>query len=325
MKDAERMPPYPQERESRILVLRGGAIGDFLLTLPALTAIRRQWPTAYIELMGYPHIAQLSVVGGLANKVVSLNGPTAAQLFCPHPALPAEQIRHIRSFNLIVSYLNDPDEVVKENLIAAGARNVICGCPLVTDSHAIDTLMKPLEQLGIANSGNEYSTLPLSAPNIENGQRRARRLGEHVVAIHPGSGSPRKNWRLGKFLRIAKRLQVELGFTPVITLGEADEAIAAELKNVQDEYTLLPSCSLLELAEFLSACEGYVGNDSGITHLAAALGLPVVALFGPTDPRLWAPRGPNTKILCAPEPTPEALAAIPTDAVWEAITKTASD
>ena len=66
----------------------------------------------------------------------------------------------------------------------------------------------------------------------------------------------------------------------------------------------------MEIAEGLAACVGYVGNDSGITHVAAALGIPVVGLYGPTDPAIWGPRGPHVRVITGAEPTTSGLAGI---------------
>jgi ADP-heptose:LPS heptosyltransferase len=103
---------------------------------------------------------------------------------------------------------------------------------------------------------------------------------------------------------------------PVFTLGEADREIAVELEKQKSGITVLPTGSLIELAEFLSACAGYVGNDSGITHLAAALGIPVVVVFGPTEPDIWAPRGPNARVIKSGGRTTESLASVPVERVF---------
>jgi len=340
--------------------LRGGAVGDFVLTLPALTALREQWPRADIELAGYPQVAQLAVAGGLVDAVISLDGADFARLFAADARLPAELTARIRSYDLTVSWLNDPDDVLRKNLQSAGARRLVCGSPLVTDSHAIDTLLKPLKELGIHVPPGAYARLCLPERQLENGRKRASEFGKNVMAIHPGSGSPKKNWPVDNFICLAERLRIETQLTPVFTLGEADGAIhvlleekvvapdvlirrhqlrrmgtslrqkttawqacvttpsGADERRLVEELIILPSCSLLELAEFLSACAGYAGNDSGITHLAAAVGIPVVALFGPTDPRLWAPRGPNARVIQATASTRTSLASIPVDQVFDA-------
>ena len=315
--------PRRSTRASGILVMRGGAIGDFILTLPALAAIRQKWPDSHLDLAAAPSLGQLALTSGLVDKVVSLDSADFARLFAPDPQLPVDLMARIQGYELIVSCLHDPDGILKRNLMAAGARRLVSASPLVTTQHAIDTLLKPLEELGIPFHPGECSRLFLSGQRVDNGRKRMAEFGDKVIMIHPGSGSPKKNWPAENFVVLAHRLEAETEFTPVLTLGEADQAIADELSSDGNTLPVLPACSLVDLAQFLSACAAYVGNDSGITHLAAAVGIPVVALFGPTDPRLWAPRGPNTKLICAPEPTLASLAAIPVDDVLSAVKKAA--
>ena len=304
---------------SHILVLRGGAVGDFILTLPALTALRRHWPKAHIDLATYPHVSELGVAGGLADRAISLDKADFARLFAANAQLSPEMTAMIRSYDLIVNYLNDSDTIFAKNLLSAGARRLIHGTPFTTDLHMIDRLLKPLDELGIPCSLNEYARLCLSRRHREDGRRQAAVFGDKIIALHPGSGSPKKNWPVKRFILLARRIMAETRMTPVFTLGEADDIIALTLRSAASDIPVLPTCSLVELAQFLSACTGYVGNDSGITHLAAAVGIPVIALFGPTDPRLWAPRGPDTTVLVARQPTLKALAAISVDAVLDTL------
>lgn len=308
----------PTRPISRILILRGGAIGDFILTLPALTSLRQTWPDAHIELAGHPRIGQLAMAGGLANTVVSLDNAEFARFYTADAQLPGRQVQYIRSFDLIVSYLSDSDGIVQSNLQAGGARRLIGGSAQVTDRHAIDTLLEPLEELGIQPAANPYAQLHLTDQHRNDGQRRMAEFGERVVVLHPGSGSPKKNWPLERFVALADRLRAETRLTPVFTLGEADGAIARQLRSAASPIAVLPPCSLLDLAAFLSAAAGYVGNDSGITHLAASLGIPTVALFGPTDPRLWAPRGPHVTVL-KPDKPAEGLSGITVEQVFEVL------
>jgi heptosyltransferase-2 len=294
----------------RILVLRGGAIGDFVVTLPALAGLRTRWPEAHIELAGYPHIAALALETGLVDRVVSLEQAEMARFFSLRPDIPADQAGHVQSFDLIVSYLYDPDGTVRRNLLRVGARQVIYASPVVEGAHAVDHLMKPLEELAIYPDGVEHPRIVLGPDHRDRGRERIASAGTRVVALHPGSGSPKKNWPLPGFVALARRLSEETDVSPIILLGEADMEIRAALDARGSEVPVLSGCSLVELAETLSACEGYVGNDSGVTHIAASLGIPVVALYGPTDPAVWGPRGPNVRILRAAQPTPESLSRV---------------
>jgi len=285
-----------------------------MLTLPALAALRRRWPGAYVELVGYPHIAGLATAGRLVDRTTSLDGAQVARLFSLRPELPEEQVGYIRSFDVIVSYLYDPDGTVSRNLRGAGARQVIYGPPRPVAGHAVEHLMRPLEALAIYPDGEEAPRLLLTEEARDRGRGRVASVGERVLALHPGSGDPGKNWPLAGFLAVADRASRH-GLSPVFIVGEADVEIAGRLEAAGEGVPVLSGLSLVEVAESLAACTAYVGNDSGITHLAAALGIPVAGLFGPTDPAVWGPRGEKVRIVSARQRTTESMAEIRADHV----------
>ena len=298
----------------RFLILRGGAIGDFIVTLPVLQALRAQWPLATIEIWGYPHIAQLAVAGGLAQAVVSLDRAEMARFFVPEPAFTDAQVAAVRSFDLVFNYLHDPVGQVRSNLLLAGAKQVLSGSPIIKRGHAVPFLLEPLQALALYET-EIAPALDFSGEARARGRNRLRALGAQgrPVAVHPGSGSPAKNWPVARYLDILRRLR-ERGRETVAVIGEADVAEAAALAREMPEVPVLAGLALTELAETLAECDSFLGNDSGVTHLAAAVGLPVVALFGPSDPETWAPRGRGgVKVVRAPEGELERLAAA---AVW---------
>jgi hypothetical protein len=113
--------------------------------------------------------------------------------------------------------------------------------------------------------------------------------------IHPGSGSKKKNWPFKNFLQISSYIQNH-GMKVLWVLGPADESIKPPSRE-----PVLKNPALTDLAIILSCCKRYIGNDSGISHLAAATGCQSIVLFGPSDPIVWAPRGPRVKVLRSPE------------------------
>jgi heptosyltransferase III len=117
-------------------------------------------------------------------------------------------------------------------------------------------------------------------PHIE-----CSRDDEGFAVIHPFSGSSKKCWPLERYKELANRLGM-----PVRWCAGPEETLADAVR-IGDLY---------DLAGWLATARVYIGNDSGITHLAAAVGTPVVALFGPTDPRIWAPRGRDVSVIAKP-------------------------
>ncbi|HPT15659.1 MAG TPA: glycosyltransferase family 9 protein [Kiritimatiellia bacterium] len=298
----------------RFLVLRGGAIGDFIATLPVLQALRTQWPAATIEIWGYPHIADLAVAVGLAQAVVSLDRAEMARFFVPEPSFTDAQVAAVRSFDLIFNYLHDPVGQVRSNLLLAGAKQVLSGSPIIKRGPAVPFLLEPLQALAIYET-NGTPALDFPAALRARGRARLQALGlrGRPMVVHPGSGSPTKNWPAERFIEILRRLRAA-GRETVAVLGEADVAEAAVLARELPELPVLAGLTLTELAATLAECGAFLGNDSGIAHLAAAVGLPTTAIFGPSDADIWAPRGRGgVTVLRAPEKELERLTVA---AVW---------
>lgn len=120
--------------------------------------------------------------------------------------------------------------------------------------------------------------------------------GKPLLAVHPGSGGRSKNWRAAGFAATADALAAE---ATVVALGGPadDEALEAMLRAAKKPLVVARNHPLPLVAALLARCAAFLGNDSGLSHLAALLGTPVVALFGPTDPALWRPWGPRARVL----------------------------
>ncbi len=299
-------------RPPRFLILRGGAIGDFVVTLPVLHALRARWPDAHIELIGYPHIARLAEAGGLVARVHALDTARIARFFGQRPEIDDATIAFLSSFDVVVSYLHDPDGLVGSNLRLHGVKELLYRSPVDPDGHIVDHLLKPLERLALYEAG-AVPSLALGEAETAAGRAwlEAAGAGPAPLAVHAGSGSPRKNWPLDRFLEVARTLAAG-GRRMVFILGEADHAIAPAVRAAAAGLAapVVESLDLVALAGVLSGCGGYLGNDSGITHIAAALGVPVTALFGPTDPAHWAPRGAHVRLLRAADASLESIPVV---------------
>src|ERR1044071_9348904 len=112
---------------NRILVIRGGAIGDFILTLPALKALRDARPQAHIEILGYKHIAAIAENRFYAEAVRCIEYGQLARFFARDSELPVELAGYFAGFDLIISYLYDPDQIFETNLRRSGVEKLICG------------------------------------------------------------------------------------------------------------------------------------------------------------------------------------------------------
>ena len=134
----------------RILVIRGGAIGDFILTLPALKLLRENFPSAHIEILGYKHIIALAENRYYANATRSIDYAPLARFFARGTQLPTDLVEYFGDFDLIVSYLFDPDEIFATNLRRCGEARLILGSAKFGDrEHAALQLAKPLAEIGL--------------------------------------------------------------------------------------------------------------------------------------------------------------------------------
>lgn len=278
----------------KILVIRGGAIGDFILTLPVLAALRRQFHDAYLEVLGYTHIIQLATAGGLVNQARSIEARPLAGFFARHGELAEELVDYFSEFDLILSYLYDPDLIFQTNVRRCTPAQFIVGPHRPNEAekvHATQVYLKPLERLAIfdADPVPHLSVAP-PAPVL------------NQLALHPGSGSERKNWPEAHWAGLLQALLGSTHFDLLLVGGEAEgerlQRLAAALPPQRTR--LARNLPLSQLARRLAGCAGFIGHDSGVSHLAAALGLPALLLWGETLEEIWRPPGSNITILRHP-------------------------
>lgn len=241
----------------------------------------------------------------VVNGIYDLDAAGLAPCFVENGGKPDPALREvIDGADLALSYLSDPAGVFGSNLRRWGVKRLISGPHRMDEHgpHAVEQLAAPLAGLGLP--------LVCPFPKVEFPGLRAQPEGA-ALALHLGSGSSRKNWPWERWRQLMVRLQAE-GLVRQIALvsGEADEGptkafLSGWHGGRVEVWDRLP---LPELTGRLGACTAFFGHDSGISHLAAAAGAPVLALFGPTNPRVWAPRSPRVQVVVAPSGRMHALA-----------------
>ncbi len=296
----------------KILFIRGGAIGDFILTLPAIELVRSSFPDVEIDILGYESIATLAVEAGLADRVRSIEHASLAPFFAPGAPLEPDLCAFFASFDVVVSYLYDPDGIFQANLERAGVETLLTGPYRMNEAppfiHSAHQLALPLEQLALFL---EDPFVELSYGPVEPG-------AVAQVAVHPGSGSPSKNWSLENWAEIVRRLACHHpGLEILVIAGEAEAETApifgGLLEKLGIRHDFARDRSLGEIARLLSSARLFLGHDTGIAHLAASTGRPGIAVFGPTNPEIWAPRHPEFSVVQAPAGD---LSALSPDLFW---------
>jgi heptosyltransferase-3 len=313
-------------RMNRILVIRGGAIGDFLLILPALKALRDARPQAQIEILGYKHIAVLAENRFYAQALRSIEYGPLSSFFAKDSDPRAELATYFASFDVIISYLYDPDRIFEGNLRRCGVQHLLRGPAKIVETacHAARQLARPVEELGIRVVDLAENIFP-SPEDRQFAREFLRNAAQPIVAIHPGSGSAEKNWPLENWLNLfstgyfqtsnSNRASEGGTCSLIVVSGEADKAQTEQLEREWKNrgVRFAKSLPLPCLAAVLERST-FIGHDSGISHLAAAAGANCVLLFGPTDPDVWAPRNKDVRIIRAPNQRLSDLEAGPVEA-----------
>lgn len=264
----------------KILVLRGGALGDFLVTLPALALLRHRWPAARLTLVGNATAAALALDAGLLDRVHSQHDARWAALYAEAP-LPPDFAAELAAFDLVLNFWPDPDHTLARHFREVSSPIFLTSTALPTLAPAAAHYCAPLRTLGLTPTSFHHALTP-PAP------------GARLIAVHPGSGSRQKNWPLARWIELCTWLTREHRAELLLITGEADPAAATALASFGTPAHRRP---LRELVPLLAQCRFFLGHDSGISHLAAACGVPSLLLFGPTDPATWAPPGPHVRVL----------------------------
>lgn len=280
------MPPR------NVLIFHSGALGDFVLSWPLVLGVSRVMPQCRTI------VVAAGEKGKLAERVLRIESSDAEsgwqKLFGDGP-LPEKPSKLLAGARMVLSFVADFGSAWEKNISRlAPDAEVHCLAPRPTREgiSAIDFLLEELEDEPIVHS----ATAGMVAAIRRNGLMPRAHNPAGPVVVHPGSGSAAKNWPAERWVQWIKSAP-----RPVrLVLGEVEnekmpakqiEKLAAAATEVRRPE------NLMQLLDSFAGGSAYVGHDSGPTHLAAIIGLPTLALFGPTDPGVWSPLGPRVQCL----------------------------
>lgn len=272
------------------LVIFPGALGDFVCLLPALRRIRAHDGSVTVlcrhDLVALVHASGLGVA-------LPIEGRWASWLFQRDP--PPEAKTFFAAFDRIDSFSGgDCPEVIANLSRWRGAAARVHRFRPSQPIHLVEYHRQCLDV-----SAAEDPPLSLGASLSDEARARLSRLPRPLLLIHPGSGGRRKRWSRDGFARIAERWRSRSGVDGVFVLGPA-EAEEVEWWR-RREALVFDDLDVVTLGAWLGECSLYLGNDSGASHLAGAVGARGAALFGVSDPRWWRPRSPRIFVV---EPRP---------------------
>jgi heptosyltransferase-3 len=290
----------------RFLVFRGGALGDILLTLPVLRTLRDKDTSAFVELVAPFPGALLAQYGG-AHSLCDLSSAAFVSLFADDVSLDGALRERLREVDCVISYLSDPKRTLRTKIENCGSR-FISGPFRLNEQRlpASVQLAEPLGELGLV--------VVDPAPRLF---LKRQFLSGTRAFFHVGSGSSAKNWSASSWSALAAKLEEQFDELLLVS-GEADEVSTAEFLRTYrgSKLKVRSNLPILDLAHELAAADLFIGHDTGVTHLAAALAVPTIALFGPTDPVIWCPLGENVTMVASKD---GLMASIPVEQVWDAV------
>ena len=290
-------------RARRALLIHGGALGDFIMSLRLVEALRRSG-ASHVAVLGKPSLAGLALACGNVDEVRNLDVGHFHRLFGRDVRLPNDAADWLGRFDLAVNTLADRDQIVADNLRDLGIKSVINLDPRPRVDWAGHVSGQWLHDLAshelMADAGPPNLNLPEAIRHKAEDALRRLFPEEDLkpVVMHPGSGGRAKCWPIDQFIMLSAELK-ERRFAPLFVLGpvELERFTHAEVSAIRTTSPTIDSPSFLELAGLVAAGGRYVGNDSGVSHLAAAVGAKSVVLFGPTDPVRWRPLGDSVRVV----------------------------
>lgn len=296
----------------RLLSIIPGAIGDLVVTLPAVAWLQSHLRPARLELWVARGHLPLARSLGYVDTAEALQD-TGIESYPPRQ----ECLGRMRTFDRIISWWGSGNPEFVDRIRATHPRvDFLRALPRESGLHMIEFRRDQLNRVFGSTPG--FSPTPRIQWTRDEDRFAQRfwaaRPGNPGVAVHPGASSARKRWPAHHFAAVARGLSRHPGSRLLLEGpldGEAVREVRAGLAEDSVGWETVRIENLSRLAAVLSRCRLYIGNDSGITHLAAALGIRTTALFLETDPRVWAPRGPLVQLLRRPDVEQVLSVAIP--------------
>jgi ADP-heptose:LPS heptosyltransferase len=277
--------------ERRVAVLFPGALGDFICLLPVLDALAGG---AEVEVFAR---SEFAAIVPEHIKVSAIERYEINRLFVEGAALDQRVRELFARYSIVYSWMGSSQPVFSGELAALAPARVHLFAFRGTDP-AIHQTDYYFFCLGLSGQTSRAPQIPLRSDALEWRSEFFERhqLGRNpLLILAPGSGAREKNWPAAYFTGLGRWWRERITGEVIVLLGPAEQERGG-LDSMPERFVVAQNLNLGQAAALLSASNLFVGNDSGITHLAAAVGAPSIAIFGPSDPRQWAPRGANVSV-----------------------------
>jgi ADP-heptose:LPS heptosyltransferase len=280
---------------TKTLVWHQGALGDLLLSLPSIYAIRQSFKKGRLHLVSRTDLADLILENGIADKVSSNEDSLLAPLFVDGD-LPGKLRDFLCEYRSVFIFARRPDSFFLQR-ISECIPDIFFIQTFPPEDKVIHVSDFQLQNVKSAGIGIDARMPVLKADILHRSKQSA-----WTIAIHPGSGGRRKRWPVENYLELMSRLATSGGYEFRVLLGPAEDEeifhkVAQWAAQRDDIAQIVRNMPISHIAAVLSSSDLFVGNDSGIAHLASSLGVPTIALFGPTDHRVWGPAGRSVTVV----------------------------
>jgi ADP-heptose:LPS heptosyltransferase len=289
----------PPETVENFFIWHNGALGDLLLAGPALQALSRAYHKSRVTGVGQPGLWNLLKETLRVETVWDGGAGLWAPLFSSAGPLPLPLSERLSGVSMALVFSPKPNQDFLKRLNQAGVREALWA-PSFPENGQEPVRLLQARHLHALGFSYEPEPFYLTPDAVQDEAPAGIFSDKPLLTVAPGSGSPQKNWPLSNYYELTRALAWEYGLQVAWLAGPAETAWLSYLQGLAESqgHSLLINRPLRQVAGVLARTHLYIGGDSGITHLAAAArARRVLALFGPTDPKVWAPFGPQVAIL----------------------------
>lgn len=302
----------------RAVILQPGALGDCILTLPLARVMKHALGLGGVDIIGHTEYIGILPGRSCVDSVRSIDSTQLHRLFAESATFDLEDhdplINTFSDYAWIVTFMGEPDGNFEQNLIftancshSAEVVTLALKPPRTKRRHIAEYYVEQFAgQSGLATDqadiGARNVLITVTPADRAGGLELLDQAGidvsKRLVVLHPGSGGRRKCWHPENFIAVAQALRAaEVEALFLLGPAEMERFGVKDLAHMRDSAKLLTDLSLTDVVGLLGCADAFVGNDSGVTHLAAGMGLRTFAMFGPTDPALYRPIGPALTVL----------------------------
>ncbi len=287
----------------RILIIRLSAIGDMLLAIPVLRALKEHYPSANLSVLVEPYVAPVIENNPYVDEIILFD---KSKIYGLKANWQFFKSLRSKKFDLIVDLYCGTRTALQTFFSGAkyrlgykhkrGLINLAYNLTVTPENvnrHTVIHQLQLVEDLGIIPS-NKDLYISISENSREQKDILLKKLNiynEPFIIIHPGASSPYKIWYNSGWARIADILKSEYHFNILFTGSKKEKSLIDDIQKLtlEKHFNLAGQTDLHTLSALLECSKLYIGSDNGIMHLAAALQKPIIAIFGASDPIRWAP------------------------------------